>query len=55
MQDQPLCRRDAPKWCEHLHHADDFAQPVDAAQAVVDGAENRNQERRQQQRIERAF
>src|SRR5271155_2547306 len=49
MQDQPLYQGNQPKRHEHLHRADGFPKPLDLMSAVVDEAENRDQQRNQTQ------
>ena len=49
MQDQPLYQGDHPERREHLHRADGFPEPLDVMNAVVDEAENRDQQRHQTQ------
>ena len=49
MQDQPLYQGDHPERREHLHRADGFAEPLDVMNAVVDEAENGDQQRDQAQ------
>src|SRR5580698_7875465 len=55
MQDQPLYQGNQPKRHEHLHRADDFPEPLDVMNAVVDKAENRDQQRNETQDLKPAL